>query len=103
MLVSKQSHQQSIHTSSNEDTDGLLNHLWRTVQGNDTMGELDKNKLYHLLVAYRDMFAADKSDFGHTNHIQHTIETDGASPYVRGAGGLHQPSVRRPLRCYKTC
>ena len=44
------------------------------------MGELDKSKLYHLLVAYRDVFAADKSDFKHTNHIQHTIETDGASP-----------------------
>ena len=26
------------------------------------------------------MFAADKSDFGRTNHIQHTIETVGASP-----------------------
>ena len=61
-----------------EDTDG---------QSNDTMGELDKNKLYHLLVAYRDVFAADKSDFGRTNHIQHTIETDGASP-------VHQRSRR---------
>ena len=53
-------------TSSTEDVDGLLSHLWETVQGNDTMGELDKNKLYHLLVAYRDVFAADKSDFGRT-------------------------------------
>ena len=44
------------------------------------MGELDKNKLYHLLVAYRDVFAADKTDFGRTNQIQHQTETGGASP-----------------------
>ena len=67
-------------TSSTEDTNGLLSYLWETVEGNDTMGELDKNKLYHLLVAYRDVFAADKTDFGRTNQIQHQIETGGASP-----------------------
>ena len=54
-------------TSSTEDTNGFLSYLWETVEGNDTMGELDKNKLYHLLVAYRDVFTADKTDFGRTN------------------------------------
>ena len=67
-------------TSRTEDTNGLLSYLWETVEGNDTMGELDKNKFYHLLVAYRDVFAADKTDFGRTNQIQHQIETGGASP-----------------------
>ena len=44
------------------------------------MGELDKNKLYHLLVAYRDVFATDRTDFGRTNRIQHWIATGGATP-----------------------
>ena len=60
--------------------EGPSNQLWEMVQSNDNMGELDKNKLYHLLVAYSDVFAANKTDFGRTNQIQHKIETGEASP-----------------------
>jgi len=66
--------------SSTEDVDNLLNHLWETVQSNDTMSELDKNKMYYLLSTYKDVFAADKTDFGRTNQILHRIETGGAPP-----------------------
>ena len=50
------------------------------VQNNDTIGELGKNKLYHLLAAYSDVFAAGKTDFGWTNQIQHKIKIGGALP-----------------------
>ena len=69
---------QAGHSTSS--TEGPSNQLWEMVQSNDNMGELDKNKLYHLLVAYSDVFAADKTDLGRTNQIQHKIETGEASP-----------------------
>ena len=49
------------------------------VQNNDTIGELGKNKLYHLLAAYSNVFAVGKTDFGRTNQIQLKIKT-GALP-----------------------
>ena len=67
-------------TSDTKDTNSFVNDLWETVDDNDTMSELDKNKLYHLLVAYRDVFATDRTDFGRTNRIQHRIATGGATP-----------------------
>jgi len=50
------------------------------VNGNDNMGELEKNQLYHLLASYSGVFASDKTDFGRTGCIQHRIETGGAAP-----------------------
>ena len=65
---------------SMEGSSSLLNNIWEAVDSNDTMGELDKNKLYYLLAAYSDVFAANKTDFGRTNQIQHKIDTAGAIP-----------------------
>ena len=73
-------HEKEVTKSMDPDTNSLLDYLWETVDNNDSMGELEKNKLYHLLVLYSDVFASDKTDFGRTNRIEHRIETEGAAP-----------------------
>ena len=56
-----------------------INHLtkkqpmWDLVEKND---QLDEN----LLHAYEDLFACDKTDFGYTQKIRHTINTGDATP-----------------------
>ena len=51
---------QAEGTPKATETQDLLNTLWEMVDGNDNMSASDKNKLYHLLVTYKDVFAKTK-------------------------------------------
>ena len=39
-----------------------------------------REQLYSLLIAYGDIFAWDKTNFGQTSQIQHRIEAGEATP-----------------------
>ena len=59
---------------STEDSSGFFNHIWETEQDNDTMGELDKNKLYYLLAAYSIVFSSH--EMAGSSDACHFVATD---------------------------
>lgn len=62
-----------------DEQDGTQQFIWHVVSQCDTLSELEKGQLYELLLSYSDVFARDKSDFGHTNQLQHEINTGRAA------------------------
>ena len=54
--------------------------LWKVVEGNDNLSNTQREQLYLLLLSYKDLFAWNKTDFGRTNKIQHTIDTGSSAP-----------------------
>ena len=60
--------------------------MWDLVEKNDHLDENQREQLYCLL-AYEDLFARDKTDFGRTQKFRHTINTRNVTP------------IRQHLRC----
>jgi hypothetical protein len=54
--------------------------LWSMVEGNDSLDNTQKEYLYELLLSYGDIFARNKTDFGRTSKIKHSIDTGEAAP-----------------------
>ena len=63
--------------------------LWDRVEGNESLDPTQKECLYQLLLSYKDIFAQNKTDFGRTSKIKHSINTGDAAP-------IRQPVRRVP-------
>ena len=59
------------------------------VEENKSLDPTQKGYLYQLLRLYKDIFAQNKTDFGRTNKIKHSINTGDAAP-------IRQPVRRVP-------
>ena len=72
-----------------ENVSGGGDKLWEMVEENKSLDPTQKGYLYQLLRLYKDIFAQNKTDFGRTNKIKHSINTGDATP-------IRQPVRRVP-------
>ena len=69
----------------------LPEHLTDLYERSSThLSDCEKQSLYELLCKYHTTFSKDSADIGHTNLVQHSINTQDAAP-------IRQPPRRLPL------
>lgn len=67
--------------------------LWDAVSGNVELNRMEQEQLYHLLMAYHDIFSISQEELGHTGRVQHEIHTGNSSPIRQHARRI--PSGQR--------
>ncbi|KAL5505636.1 hypothetical protein EMCRGX_G007100 [Ephydatia muelleri] len=67
--------------------------LWDAVSGNVELNRMEQEQLYHLLMAYHDIFSISQEELGHTSRVQHEIYTGNSSPIRQHARRI--PSGQR--------
>ena len=67
--------------------------LWDAVSGNVELNRIEQEQLYHLLMAYHDIFSISQEELGHTGRVQHEIHTGNSSPIRQHARRI--PSGQR--------
>lgn len=63
--------------------------------------EEEKEQLYHLLLEYKDVFAHNQADLGHTDKVQHEVKTGNAHPIqqqVRRTGLTQMEEARKLIQ-----
>ena len=91
MELTNESQSINISTTQSEDilppTEGKEEMLWSMVQNCcEGVTEEQKKRVYLLVSAYADIFAASPTDYGHTNRLLHKINTE------------HHPPIRQQAR-----
>ena len=91
MELTNESQSINISTTQSEDvlppTEGKEEMLWSMVQNCcEGVTEEQKKRVYLLVSAYADIFAASPTNYGHTNRLLHKINTE------------HHPPIRQQAR-----
>ena len=79
----------AVSEQPEENMPGEEDKLWDRVEGNESLDPTQKECLYQFLLSYKDIFAQNKTDFGRTSKIKHSINTGDAAP-------IRQPVRRVP-------
>ena len=89
----------SVETSQSKPTVPVENTMIMEManKAGQKLSTLQRNKLFHCLSNYSEVFAQDKTDFGHTTKITHIIPTGDAQP-VRQAVRRLPPQRREDTR-----
>ena len=81
----------SVETSQSKPTVAVENTVIMEIvnKAGQKLSTLQRNKLFHSLSNYSEVFAQDKTDFGHTSKISHIIPTGDAQHVRQAVRRLH--------------
>ncbi len=78
--------------------------LWDVVRrSREDLQEDDRQRLYHLLLGYADVFASDEADLGRTGMVKHKVDSGSSSPIRQGPRRVPLSNKRKFVSSFGGC